>query len=190
MLKVLTLFISLLTSLSIYSSVQVVRYKGDILINSKKYDKTIKIKIGDTVHAKGDRSFIHMKTSFGSNITLRDGSLKVEKTQSKSTVMNLISGKFYHYLKPGTKRKFTLKTKNAVLGIRGTKYYVEAKDDDTYLCVCEGSVEATSLEKILVLNKNEDVHLNKDKKSSKFKASPQMISNVGETFSEMGFALK
>jgi hypothetical protein len=39
-------------------------------------------------------------------------------------------------------RRFSVRTAEAVAAVRGTEFYVDAQKGSTYLCVCEGKIEA------------------------------------------------
>lgn len=39
-------------------------------------------------------------------------------------------------------RRFAVRTPSAVAAVRGTEFYVDAEKASTYICVCEGKIEA------------------------------------------------
>ncbi len=68
-------------------------------------------------------------------VSLSNGSFSVE----------VYSGKIYVVVrKIGPSESFALTTSNAFFRVTGTRFVVEETGGETYLCVCEGSVEAGS----------------------------------------------
>jgi hypothetical protein len=166
----------------------IVRMNGKILVNGTKLDKKNEIIVGDTIEALGKKSFIQLKTKSGSVFLIRNGKLILEKFNKKSSLVSLIKGKFYHfYNKKKSKRIFKVKTKTAVMGVRGTKYMIEVKPDKSYLCVCQGEVSAQLLtsSKIHSIKAGDDIFLSKNS-THKQKASDQMMSMVKDEFKAMG----
>lgn len=72
------------------------------------------------------------------------------------------------------------------MGVRGTKFYVEEKADETYLCFCEGSVEIKNAISSQMVNKNEDAHVKENTEFKKTPANDMMIKMAKEGFIEMG----
>lgn len=173
------------------------RFGGDVFINSvkvtKENSKTIVIKTGDSLEAKDKKSFIQVKSSKGSTFLVRDGSLVIKKFQKKLTVVQLLKGKFYHFLDTKkNKRSFIVKTKNASLGVRGTKYMVEATDEKSYLCVCEGvvAIKSNLTKKLYQTKAGEDIDILNTMSDFKVrKASDQMFDMTAMEFSNMGYPL-
>lgn len=192
MLKLLSIFCFFIVS-SAYSAVDiatVTRINGDVKVNGKALTKDAKLKVGDNLTADGKKSFVQFKTIYGSVILLKDGELKLTDLQKKSSKVELVKGEFFHYMKEKSKRNFSVKTKSAVMGIRGTKYYISEKQDESYLCVCEGVVEAKRGDETQLISKNEDLHVKDGQKLKKLKANEMMIMMTASGFKEMGYPVK
>ncbi|ATH07727.1 hypothetical protein BIY24_07145 [Halobacteriovorax marinus] len=195
-MKFLITFFILLTS-TFAQDFTIQRYKGEVFVNStlvsSANEKTIEIKIGDTLAAKGKKSFLQVKSNKGSTFLVRDGELVLQKFNSKLTVVKLLKGKFFHFLDTEkNKRSFIVKTETASLGIRGTKYMVEASDEKTYLCVCEGKVaiKSNQTKKLYFTNAGEDIDILSTMADFKVKkASLTMIDMTAKEFSDMGHPL-
>lgn len=56
--------------------------------------------------------------------------------------IELLAGRLLLALPRLGKRRFAVRTAHAVAAVRGTEFYVEALADSTYLCVCEGAIDA------------------------------------------------
>ncbi len=149
---------------------------GDVLIDGKMVAVNDKVMEGQTVEAKGPKSIVIIKFDSGSQIVLRDGAMKIEASIKKEdSVISLVKGVFAsHYIKKG-KATQTVKTAKAVMGIRGTKFYIEEKSDSTYLCVCDGKVEISADNMSEMIGKNEDATVMTGKKLEKAKANQMMV---------------
>ena len=172
---------------------QVKRHKGKILINDKPYSDQVILNDGDKVTAIGKKSYIQISYEDKSSYLIKNGEMILEKIESEESIVSLLKGKFFHYKKPGSKRKFLLKTKNATMGVRGTKYMVEATEFYDYLCVCEGEVEAKRNlgSKRYHVGFNEDLFLYHDGQKPKYgKSSSQMFEMTSSEFKAMGYPVK
>ncbi len=173
------------------------RFNGDVFVNTIKVTNEnlnkIDLKIGDTIEARDKKSFIQIKSHRGSTFLIRNGSMTLNKYNKKVTVISLLKGKFFHFLDTKkNKRSFIIKSKTASLGVRGTKYMVEASDDNTYLCVCEGKVAIKSnLSKKLYMTKaGEDIDILNTMADFKVReATDMMIDMTAKEFSDMGIPL-
>ncbi|MFT6633267.1 MAG: hypothetical protein ACJAS4_003237 [Bacteriovoracaceae bacterium] len=194
-MKFLTVMLTLLFSFSIYAvDFKIKRMSGEILVNTKKITKTTILKVGDTIQAKGKKSFIQIQNNLGSSFLIKNGIMKLVKFENDESIINLVKGKFFHYFdKKIGKGKFSVKTKHAVMGVRGTKYMIESNDKFDYLCVCEGSVAASrsKRDKTIFVNKGEDLfyYLGK-KEANKQNSSDQMFSMTANEFQSMGHPIK
>lgn len=81
-------------------------------------------------------------------------------------------------------------TSSTVAGVRGTKFLLEANDDETYICVCEGVVEAykpgLSEDKKLV-KAGQDLWIKKTESLKDPYDSPDMVNMTVNEFIDMGF---
>lgn len=166
------------------------RFAGEVTVNGKTVNKFKMLKVGDHLIAKGKKSFIQFKTIYGSVILLKNGELKLTDLQKKSSKLELLKGEFFHYMKEKSKRSFTVKTRSTVMGVRGTKYYISERDEESYLCVCEGVVEAIRGDESELISKNEDLHVKDGVALKKLKANKMMIEMTASGFEEMGYPVK
>lgn len=189
MLKIISI-LSLIFSLNSFgaeSVASVTRLSGEVFVNGSALKLEDSLKVGDKLKAVGKKSFIQFKTIYGSVILLKDGELNLINLQKKSSLVDLVKGEFFHYMKEKTDRSFTVKTKSAVLGVRGTKYYISERDDESYLCVCEGRVEAIRDDEKELISKDEDLHIKAGEPLKKLKANKMMIKMTASGFEEMGY---
>ena len=64
-------------------------------------------------------------------------------------------------------------------------------DEEDYLCVCEGTVEAEKNGEKISVFAGEDIHINKTGgELKKLKASKMMLDMAKQTFLEMGYPVK
>lgn len=169
---------------------QVKRFNGKILVNDKPYSEKTILKEGDKITAIGKKSFIQIGYEDKSSYLIKNGEMVLEKVEENESIISLLKGKFFHYKKPGLKRKFLLKTKNATMGVRGTKYMVEATEFYDYLCVCEGEVEAKKNDnnRKFHVGFNEDLFLYHDGQKPKYgKSASQMFDMTSKEFKAMGY---
>lgn len=147
---------------------------------------------GTKIVCDGKGSFVQFKSSEGSIFLLRNGEVKLTKNTKEESLLNLTRGKLFHVLNNNeTKQKVLVKTRHATFGIRGTKYFIDEKDEKSYLCVCEGVVRATDNRKSndYDVKANEDLYVHAGKDVEKRDANKLMIDMGYETFKEMGYPL-
>lgn len=160
--------------------------KGTVTINSVRVDKEKKVGTGDQIAASGKGSSVQIFFDDGSRSMLRNGRLSIsEDIPQEKTLLTLAKGILFTS-KAKSKSNLQVKTKNTVMGIRGTKFYVEESTEDTYLCVCEGIVEIKNDRATTLVEKNEDVHSNENPTLKKSPASDDMLKMAWDGFNEMG----
>ena len=167
--------------------VLVVRLKGDVTSEGRKLEVGDALKIGAKIVATGRRSYVQFQFSSGSLLMLRDGELVINKIKSSRIVLDLVKGTIFSFVKKKDGNKFKVRTRNAALGIRGTKFFVMATPDDTYLCVCDGTVNIKNKKGNIDVAATEDIRVSIDGDLKKASASEQMWGLTVEGFSEMGF---
>ena len=160
--------------------------KGTVTVNSVKIDKEKKVGSGDQIAAIGKGSSVQIFFEDGSRSLLRNGKLSItEEVPQEKTLLNLARGILFTSKEKG-KSNLEVKTKNAVMGVRGTKFYIEENPDDTYLCVCEGVVAIQNDKATTLVERNEDVHTDKNASLKKAPASDMMLDMAWDGFKEMG----
>lgn len=167
-----------------------IKLRGDVFINSSPLTLKTIIKDGDEIFAKGKKSFAQIKMSSGALFLIRDGKLKIIAKDKSDSGINLISGLIYIFFDKSKKTDFKVLTKSGSLGVRGTKFLVMETKEDTYLCVCDGSVSATNSNMSVNVKKGEDIHMTKSNKLKTLEASKRMWKMAQEGFSLMGIPLK
>lgn len=166
------------------------KIKGTVTINGKKAQENAFVYSGDTIEAQGKTSLVQIFFNDGSRSLLRNGKMTITEDQKNhTTVLNLAKGLLFSS-KEKSRNNLRVKTSNAVMGIRGTKFYVEETDKDTYLCVCEGEVEIKNDKSVARVSQNQDVHASKGQAFSKSQANQMMIDMARSGFVEMGLLKK
>ncbi|MFZ4713322.1 MAG: FecR domain-containing protein [Bacteriovoracaceae bacterium] len=138
-------------------------------------------KIGDLIypgtHVKvaGAKSWVDMKYINGHVVRATEGAFTVTEIGPKKSFIELLSGKIFSLVSPLKKKEtFVVKTKRAVFGVRGTKFMIEENAEKTYLCVCEGVVEADNGKEKVKVKKDDDLFIEDGKKLTVNKASAMM----------------
>ncbi len=186
-MKILFCLITFLMSLSaLADSALLSKLKGEIKINGVVAKEGQKALTGEEVSALGKTSSVQLTYEDGSRSLLRNGKMKIAgDSTDKETIIELAQGILFTS-KSKSQKSLLVKTKSSAMGIRGTKFYVEEKADETYLCVCEGSVEIKNSKSSQMVNKNEDAHVKADTEFKKAPANDMMMTMAKEGFIEMG----
>ena len=187
-LLVATLFIQ--TSL-FANTATIKRSNGEILVNSIAVTKDQSLKAGDIIEVKGKGSFAQIVFENGDVVRMTKGKTKLKVFTKEKTSFNLYSGIIFVFVDKlkKMKRKFRVNTKNASMGVRGTKFFVtEVKDKPTYLCVCQGAVDIMNdKKKYVTVNQDMDLHVSKNEKmSTPINANKMMLEMGAMTFKMMG----
>lgn len=186
-MKTLFFFLTLITSFSAFSETGFVRkLTGEVFADGKKLALNDKVMDGQTIEARGSKSIVILKFESGGQVALKDGLMKLEPSDVKSESLIILTKGIFasHFIKKNNSTQ-KVKAKHAVMGIRGTKYYIEAKDESTYLCVCDGSVEISDGKKTELIGKNEDATAAPNISLEKTKANPMMIDMALALVKEM-----
>lgn len=122
----------------------VVLVKGEALSGSMVLKKGDRVSTGTTVTTK-DKSFVRIK--FDDQVAIQAGAnteFKLSRNEKKdNTLLEIIQGEVLSRVQPKATfhERFTVKTPQATMGIRGTTLFTHvANDQHTFLCVCEGKV--------------------------------------------------
>ena len=167
--------------------------RGEALVNGKVVSLPSTLNEGDTIEArpkmkpKKTGSFVRIIFRNGDKIGLTKAKMVIEKFDKTQSTLSLIKGKFFNYAKPGLSRKLTVKSRNVALGVRGTKYMIDEKEDESYVCVCEGEVVATKGGRSSSIKAGYDLHIKPGKPiNSSVEASALMIKMISENFQTLG----
>ncbi len=109
------------------------------------------LKVGDKVYPgqviyTGPKSFIRLKFSDG--IALQagaDSELHVYKKVGEATLVDLVKGSLLSHIRreaKSNKEKYRVKTREAIMGVRGTTFYthVPTGKKPIFLCTCDGKL--------------------------------------------------
>lgn len=116
-----------------------VRIEGEVKIDGKQATTDQEIpQVASINTGKASHAVITLQP--GSIIELRPNTqVKLGKSERKANSLELLFGKVWSFLPKGA--SYEVVTENAVAGVRGTVFFVEAdKKHHTYVCACDGEV--------------------------------------------------
>lgn len=132
--------------------------------------------------------YVDIKYQNGHVIRLTGGVMKVKDLNPKTSVIQLLKGTLYSLVKKLTKdEKFTVNTSKASFGVRGTRFYIEEKKKESYLCVCEGKVVADRGGETIDVIKDQDLFVKSNQKLKITPASKNMIKMGNDVFKELNY---
>ena len=122
----------------------VYRIVGEASVNDKPATLDTKILPGDTVKtAKGSELVMVVNSNA---MILRGGTnVTIEREEKNSSFiisgLRLLSGAL---LSVSRSQPTKIRTANATIGIRGTGFYLEAEEDESYFCLCYGAANTAA----------------------------------------------
>lgn len=133
-----------------------------------------------------------MTLADGHVIRFKSGRYKVETQDKLNPKITILSGKIFGYFKKSVNpSRLKVITKTSVMGVRGTKFYVEEAADKSYFCVCEGVLTVESQNQSYNVAAGEDLWVDSSLKKTKVtKASQNMFDMVANEFAAMGLPVK
>ena len=145
------------------------KLKGKVLVNGKAVSKAAKV-MDQAKILVSDKSFLKLKASDGTTIVVGPKSKLIVNLSNKKTPVSLGVGSLRWLSPKKDKRFFGIKTPNAVLGVRGTDFFVERDGtfDETQMVCFDGEVNLVSVE---------------DKKDSKV-VGPGQWGGIGGRYSQ------
>lgn len=187
-----TLCIFILISVNVLSA-QLTKIRGKVTVNSKEAREGQEVKAGDRVVAIGKKSFVVVTYKDQSRFIFKDGVFVVSDINSKTkkTILSVLRGLVYSYTKPDSGNKFVIKTNNAVMGVRGTKFWLKVDSKESYLCVCDGKVNVSNSSGDLLVERNQDISVSS--RASKLRSSlpnDQMWNLAISGMNELGLEVK
>lgn len=193
-LKLAALLISGILHLDAFSAIKVTSLGGTVSADGKPLKLRSEVKIGQKIVAQGKKSFVTLSFDGESHVRLRNGEMIVQEASKKKTLLGLLKGTLFNFVKPLAKdQKFEIKTKSVSMGVRGTKFMAMSGDDD-YICVCEGEVWAKEEKRkpIWSVKAGEDLKISRDPKKAHgvVKATAGMMSMASSEFEDMGFPVE
>jgi hypothetical protein len=122
------------------------RIKGTALVNGKEANLSTIIKPNDTI-ATLEKSEIVFVVGGHSMILRENTHLTLEGKEDNASFLvqglRLVTGKL---LTVSRSQGTQIRTSTAIIGIRGTGYYVESEPELTYFCTCYGLTDVESTE--------------------------------------------
>ena len=120
------------------------RISGSATVNDKPANLQTKVNPGDTVKTGKDSELVFVVAT--NAMILRGGSnviIEAEKKEDSFILsgLRMLSGAL---LSVSRNTPMRVRTPTATVGIRGTGFYVEAEQDQTYFCTCYGATEVAS----------------------------------------------
>ncbi|WP_145987911.1 hypothetical protein [Sulfurivermis fontis] len=116
------------------------RLQGTVRVNGRPVDETTLITLGDVVETGADGMVIF---AVGSDVFMVKANSRYEVQGSNGVVQlcRLVTGAVLQVFGQGARR---LESGDAVIGVRGTAVYMEARRDESYVCTCYGEAELSS----------------------------------------------
>lgn len=180
----IALFLFLICSNVFAGDATVIKIRGENISLGKTLQTGDTIKEGQEVELKDKNSLLQIRFTDGSRVLLKQGVYKVEKpVDPEGNFLRMVRGTIFVDKAKG-KAPFSVVTKSSVMGVRGTKFFVD-QTDETYLCVCEGEVEISNAAGKIKVSKNEDVKTSSNKKLEKHKATDDMMNMALSGFKDM-----
>lgn len=159
---------------------------GAVKINGKVAQIGDELDVGTRVVVIGGKAWANFKFQNGHKIRVSQGEMVISDINPEKTLITLVRGKLLAWVsKLGGNKTFQVKTKRASFGVRGTKFMIEEGKVKTYLCVCEGEVEATRGKNKVLVKKDQDLNI-PNTGALKVKDSPGMGKMVDEQIKAMG----
>ena len=138
MFKIIFLCSALLlfSSSAIAADGMIYHFKGPVLINGKLASANTPIHFGDEV-LTGDKAYITLKLD-GSVYRMGSRSRLALPETKENFTLNLFFGSVLAVFRRDTTK--TIRTRTAVLGVRGTGLFLNEDNEQTYLCTCYGDI--------------------------------------------------
>ncbi len=120
------------------------RISGSATVNDKPATLQTQVKPGDTVKTGKDSELVFVVNT--NAMILRGNSnmvIEAEKKQESLVVsgLRMLSGAL---LSVSRNTPMRVRTPTATVGIRGTGFYIEAQEDQSYFCTCYGATEVSA----------------------------------------------
>ncbi len=142
-MKNLSIILVLLFSVNLYAKVQVKVLKGDVTFNGTKVTKESDLSMGGSVEV-GDKSFLKIFSDVNnSSIVIGPNSKLDIKFEKKKLPFSLLNGVARWVTEGQGKLKGGIKTRNAIMGVRGTDFMIIAnwKLAETEVICFDGQVK-------------------------------------------------
>ncbi len=174
----------------------VVKKSGHVRYNQKEVKVGEFLPLGGVIEVGStDESFVDLTYPEGHRLRLKKNTkvnLIALGTKNASQIDIAIGQVFAYFLKDKKAENIQIKTKSAVVGVRGTKFLVEANEEKgTYVCVCEGVVNVRGVgghakDGERIVKANQDLWARPGKSMGTPVDSPDMSKMTSAEFADMG----
>ena len=189
-LAVLGVFMIIIGCSSQLQSGYIARMTGTVLVNGEPAIPGSAVKQNDVIYVDDDgESYIDIKFSTGHYIRFMGGTLKIADI-SDTFKLDLESGKTFAVVERlAREQSFIVETPTAAAGVRGTKFLIQQKPDEAYICVCDGVVSVNKIGEDITreVGVGQDLHVYQNKSIDEPVESPQMYQMTIDVFIDMGF---
>lgn len=168
---------------------KVIKIRGEATSNGNTLKLGDTLSEGDEIVVTGKESFLQVKLDDGSMILQKEGKMRLKVLKKGQSLIRFLKGKIFIFKNPAEKSKLNIRTDRVAMAVRGTKFYVE-ETDQTYLCVCEGTVAARNKKGTVNVSAGEDLFSSSKSTLEKKKAKEMMIDMASEGFKIMGIPVK
>jgi len=170
---------------------EVKKIRGVAYVEGKELKIGDRVGAGKIISAKGKGNFIDIKLSNGAAMRIVGGEFRVSKVSNRMSVYEILMGKVFSYFKKTSNSQHIIKTKQAAFAVRGTRFLAEQQEDKSFLCVCEGSVQASNdTGKSVIVNAGSEVYISKDDKDFVNNVAIRDMSKLKGVFSDMGYPVE
>ena len=111
---------------------------------SKTFKVAAKIKLGEKIQTHQER----LRVQFGNDVIVQinpDTEVTFNQKKDEALVANLAKGGILSQVRtlatPSKKPRYQVRTRSALMGVRGTTLFAYSEKENTFLCDCEGEVE-------------------------------------------------
>jgi hypothetical protein len=193
--SIITAVLWLTISTSAFATVTVESIDGPVSVNGETVSVGDSIQLNDRINTLGaDTPSLDVSLPNGNKIRFQNASGEF-LSLSENVRLKLDRGKAFSYFEPSdTSGQFEIVTDHGIAGIRGTKFFLQAKPDQMYVCVCRGTVQvqktgflADLFGETRSVQAGYDIHVYGDEPIPQAKRSPRMIRRTWAVFQDMGF---
>lgn len=189
LVSALTLFtVSVKAAQGFMAVANVTKIHGKAMIDKVAVKEGAEVADHMTIVIPKSNDYVDVKFQNGHVIRFVGATVKVEDITPKSAVFNVEKGRVFAAVKPMTQNEsFTIKTARGIFKADGSRMWLEETKKDTYVIVADGKIAAKTKRGEVVVNKDEDLRLNKPTAELKTTLAAQsMVEKSNTTFKEMG----
>ena len=169
---------------------KIITLSGKVSLNGKilsPQSKNTPLSTGDLLKTQDTKSFFIVEYRDHSRFMIRNGEINIKQLDTDHSTIKLLRGTIFSYVNPTAIHKFKVETKKASFAVRGTKFWLQEDDKESYLCVCEGVVAVKNNNSLMLVNAGEDSHVANPLESlRKSKSNDTMWKMATEGFKSMG----